>query len=279
MGPKVPKSLADELLKVKDEHQALLIQLDKDKNESEAALSEVFRSRVDYRNKEEESLSEIQKLKAEISGFSPKLEGAEKEITNKADELDNLQDDYSRAREPIEVLNEQMKPLQDKLRLIEDEKSQLEEELALAKREAEEVESNFNLLSNRRNQISENFELEHNRLLEGIKKPAHIYYSESKEIQVANRAPSGKGIFINKGYNAGFRDQMEFISRNLSTSSDRSFRLKAKLVQKNFSFLEFQGEEQLNDPSFAREGETLQITRSGKSDLIEDLDQNKSSQK
>ena len=89
------------------------------------------------------------------------------------------------------------------------------------------------------------------RLLQGIK-PFHLYYGDSKEIEIASRAPSGKGIFVNIGYEGGFREDMEFITNNINASSSLSFRLKADLVQKDFSFLEFLNPIQVKDSSLHR---------------------------
>ena len=66
-------SLKSDLEKITNEHDQLLIQLELDKNESDKELSIVFRSRVDFRNKEEEQESKISKLKQEVDGVSKKL--------------------------------------------------------------------------------------------------------------------------------------------------------------------------------------------------------------
>ena len=66
------------------------------------------------------------------------------------------------------------------------------------------------------------------RLLQGIKKPFHLYYGDSKEIEIASRAPSGKGIFVNIGYEGGFREDMEFITNNINASSSLSFRTQSR---------------------------------------------------
>jgi hypothetical protein len=149
--------------------------------------------------------------------------------------------------------------------LIEEEISTLTQSLAKVKSETEQVESNFKTLEVRRNVATENFEEEKSRLMNGIKKPYHFYYSENKNILVSNRAPSGKGIFINDGYEEGFRENMEFITKNENASSTLPFRLKATLVQKNFSFLEFLSPLQMKDSSFASQGQNLRLTRSGES--------------
>ena len=262
-GPNASNSLSLDLELVQKKHAELTLQLDLDKNESNLALSALYRSRVDYRDKEEETLSKIKDLQGEVDGFTPRLATIEKEIKEKSDELSKLDQEISSAREPIDKIVMQIQPIEEKKKIIEKEKLKLQETLSLVAQEAEQIENKFNSLEVKRNLASDSFEEERSRLMKGIKKPHHLYYAVDKEIVVANRAPSGKGIFINNGYIDGFRDNMEFITRNENATSNLSFRLKATLVQKNFSFLKFMDQLQVKDSSFASEGQTLIVTRSG----------------
>jgi len=263
LGPNASNSLSLDLELVQKKHAELTLQLDLDKNESNLALSALYRSRVDYRDKEEETLSKIKDLQGEVDGFTPRLATIEKEIKEKSDELSKLDQEISSAREPIDKIVMQIQPIEEKKKIIEKEKLKLQETLSLVAQEAEQIENKFNSLEVKRNLASDSFEEERSRLMKGIKKPHHLYYAVDKEIVVANRAPSGKGIFINNGYIDGFRDNMEFVTRNENATSNLSFRLKATLVQKNFSFLKFMDQLQVKDSSFASEGQTLIVTRSG----------------
>ena len=263
LGPNASNSLSQDLELVQKKHASLSLQLDLDKNKSNLALSALYRSRVDYRDKEEETLSKIKDLQGEVDGFTPRLATIEKEIKEKSDELSKLDQEISTAREPIDKIVMQIQPIEEKKKIIEKEKLKLQETLSLVAKEAEQIENKFNSLEVKRNLASDSFEEERSRLMKGIKKPHHLYYAVDKEIVVANRAPSGKGIFINNGYIDGFRDNMEFITRNENATSNLSFRLKATLVQKNFSFLKFMDQLQVKDSSFASEGQTLIVTRSG----------------
>ena len=275
LGPNASNSLSLDLELVQKKHAELTLQLDLDKNESNLALSALYRSRVDYRDKEEETLSKIKDLQGEVDGFTPRLATIEKEIKEKSDELSKLDQEISSAREPIDKIVMQIQPIEEKKKIIEKEKLKLQETLSLVAQEAEQIENKFNSLEVKRNLASDSFEEERSRLMKGIKKPHHLYYAVDKEIVVANRAPSGKGIFINNGYIDGFRDNMEFITRNENATSNLSFRLKATLVQKNFSFLKFMDQLQVKDSSFASEGQTLIVTRSGQiSEERNQVDQN-----
>ena len=264
-GPEASTSLNKDLSDAEIRYNRLIVELESDKNESDLALSVLYRSRVEFRDKEEGFLSNIQNLEAEISGFTPKLSDLDKEISSKSEELADLDKTLASASKPIEDLKEKRLPLDDKKKSIEEELTSLTQSLAKVKSETEKVESNFKTLEERRNAAKENFEEEKNRLMDGIKKPYHLYYSENKNILVSNRAPSGKGIFINYGYEEGFRENMEFITKNENATSTLPFRLKATLVQKNFSFLEFLSPIQIKDSSFASNGQNLMLTRSGES--------------
>ena len=258
-----PSSLKQNLENATREHDDLVVQLDADKNESEKELSLVFRSRVDFRNKEEEQVSKIGNLQLEIDGVTRKLEDLKKKNKEKGEELIATEEKVSTARVPLDEIGKQSIPLEEKKKLLEEEKIKVSENLALVKSNADKVQSRFEFLENTRNQSIDNFMEEQERMMEVIKKPFHIYYGEKRGVEVANRAPSGKGFFINEGYEDGFRENMEFLTKNENASSILPFRLKATLVQKNFSFLEFVSEEQADDPSYAAVGQLLNLERSG----------------
>jgi len=271
VGPKPSNSLTQELELTQSKYGELTLQLELDKNESDLALSTLYRARVEYRDKEEEALSKINSLKSEVDGFGPRLSSIEKEIEAKSDELSKLEQKLSSAREPITEISLQIKPIEQERKLLEEEKTKLMQTLSLVTGEASQIESSFENLEIKRNVATGNFIKERNRLMDGIKKPHHIYYAENKEVVVANRAPSGKGIFINNGYEDGLRENMEFITRNENATSNLSFRLKVTLVQKTFSFLEFMDELQIKDSSFASVGQNLSLIRSG--EFKEETDQ------
>ena len=258
-----PTSLKQNLENATREHDELVVQLDSDKNESEKELSIVFRSRVDFRNKEEEQVSKIGNLELEIDGVTRKLADLKKKNKAKNEELIVTEEKVSTARVPLDEIAKQSLPLEEKKKLLEEEKIKVSQNLALVKSNADKVQSKFELLENTRNLSVDNFMEEQERMMEVIKKPFHIYYGDKRGVEVANRAPSGKGFFINEGYENGFRENMEFLTKNENASSILPFRLKATLVQKNFSFLEFVSEEQVSDPSYAVVGQLLTIERSG----------------
>ena len=258
-----PTSLKVKLEKATQEHDALVVQLEVDKNESDKELSLVFRSRVDLRNKEEEQISKIENLQLEVDGVTRKIDDLKKKNKSKEEELKAMEEKVSTARAPLEKIGDQSQPLEENKKILEEEKIKVSQKLALAKSDADKVQSSFEFLENTRNLLTDNFIEEQERMMEVIKKPFHIYYGEKRGVEVANRAPSGKGFFINEGYEDGFRENMEFLTKNENASSNLPFRLKATLVQKNFSFLEFGSEEQASDPSYAAVGQLLNLERSG----------------
>ena len=264
-GPVKVNSLPNELADAEKNHDELLFQLESDKNKSDLALSKLYRTRVDFRDKDESFLSEIKSLKSEIIGFEAKLVEVEEELLSKVKELSVLEQKLAVASEPMNDIVDNKAPLIEQKKMLEDKREELTKSLASAKNKADEIEQSFEILEAKRNLAKANFEEERLRLMEGIKRPFHLYYLDEKEITVANRAPSGKGFFINKGYEDGFREKMEFISTNINASSTLPFRLKPTLVQRNFTFLEFTDLEQQNDSSLIKKNEIITIIRSGES--------------
>ena len=262
-GPRASTSLNEDLQQLKRKHENLVVEMETDKNESDLILSGLYRARTDFRDNEEEFLSDIKSLESEINGFAPKLADFEKGIIAKTDELSSLDEKLLAVRKPIKEINEQKIPLNEKKISIDEKIIDLKKTLASVKGESDQVSNDLKALEIKRKAASESFEEELNRYMEGIKTPFHIYYTQDKDVVVANRAPSGKGIFINQGYNDGFREGMEFITKNENASSEVSFRLKSTLVQKTFSFLEFEESLQVKDSSFASPGQNLNLIRSG----------------
>ena len=86
-GPDASTSLNKDLEDKKIKYNKLLIELESDKNESDLALSGLYRARVEFRDKEEGFLSKIQNLEAEISGSVSKLSGLEEEISLKSEHM------------------------------------------------------------------------------------------------------------------------------------------------------------------------------------------------
>ena len=265
VGPVKVNTITDELEVAEGNYDELLFQLESDKNKSDLALSKLYRARVDFRDKGESVSSEIKSLKSEITGFEAKLVEVEADLISKDKELSVLEEKLVVASEPMKQIVDSKVPLKEKKILLEDKREELTKSLENAKNEANEIEKSFNILESKRNLAIANFEEERARLMGGIKKPFHLYYLDEKEITVANIAPSGKGFFINKGYDDGFREKMEFISRKKNASSGLPFKLKTTLVQRNFTFLEFIDLEKVNDSSFVKNNEIINITRSGES--------------
>ena len=264
-GPVKVNSLPNELADAEKNHDELLFQLESDKNKSDLALSKLYRTRVDFREEGESVSSEIKSLKSEITGFEAKVVEVESDLLSKDKELSVLEEKLVVASEPMKQIVDSKVPLNEKKKLLEDKREELIKSLENAKIEADEIEKSFNILEAKRNFAMANFEEERARLMEGIKKPFHLYYLDEKEITVANIAPSGKGFFINKGYEDGFRERMEFISIKENDSSALPFKLKTTLVQRNFTFLEFIDLEKVNDSSFVKNNEIINIIRSGES--------------
>ena len=198
IGDSGPSSLKSDLEKITNEHDQLLIQLELDKNESDKELSIVFRSRVDFRNKEEEQESKISKLKQEVDGVSKKIADLNKKNEIKETELKSVKEKLSNASVPIVEIENKSRPLLEKKKKLEEEILELNKNLASIKSETDKVQSKFKSLENLRNLAKDNFKEEQDRLMEVIKKPYNIYFGDSVSIEVVTEHHQEKAFLLTK---------------------------------------------------------------------------------
>ena len=83
-------------------------------------------------------------------------------------------------------------------------------------------------------------------------------------MNVRNKVPSGKGIFIDAGYEDGLRDGMEFLVERMNDQNALPFRARLGLVQDRYSYLEFlHTDDTPSAPPSLEQEERILLTRSG----------------
>ena len=101
------------------------------------------------------------------------------------------------------------------------------------------MQAELSALKKKRDIAEESYQNRRKTLLEDVQVPPHIYYGDQIEVSVDNVAPSGKGIFISKGHEDGFRDSMKFLA-TVSTEIEKNISYsKQWLSKKIFLFLNF----------------------------------------
>ena len=257
----------------------LQLQLELDKNSSVKEESDLSRSAQEYSAKIEEVTAESENLNNEMDGLALQTDEVDSEVSEKNKELEELKEALTKARLPLEEIERQGKPLIEKESADKATIKNLEAELLAQKQKADSVSAELALLQVKRRNAEESFDSEKERLSVDVKKPYHLYFADKKEVLVRNKVPSGKGIFIDAGYEAGFRDGMEFLGERMNDQTALPFRCQIGLVQDRYSYLEFvYPKDTDHSPPSLEQDEKILLTRSGKTNPSEGLVDSNSTQ-
>jgi hypothetical protein len=119
-------------------------------------------------------------------------------------------------------------------------------------------------LRTRREVAQRSYQEEKERLLSEIERPPHHYYGDELGIDILSVSPSGAGIFTVDGIKSGFRDGFTYLAYE-QNEPDQHFYLKASLVQKELTFLEFDHDYREKAISSIRPDQKLFLIRTGDS--------------
>lgn len=270
LSPSSSNFLVVEIQAAEQELANLHLQFEEDKNSSEKEEFELSRLVQEYNAKMEESTAESDTLNNEINGLAPQADELDSEVSEKTKELESLVEALFKARLPLEEIELQGQPLLEKEDADKATIKNLEAELLAQKQKADSVSAELAVLETKRRISEESFNSDRERLSVDVKKPYHLHFADKKAVLVRNKVPSGKGIFIDAGYDAGFRDGMEFLGERMNDQTALPFRCQIGLVQDSYSYLKFvyPEESDLSPPSL-EEDERILLTRSGKINLSE----------
>ena len=115
---------------------------------------------------------------------------------------------------------------------------EIEEQNKKVKSMRDQLDAELSALRTRRDVAQRSYQEEKERLLSEIERPPYHYFGDELEINVLSVSPSGAGIFIEDGIKSGFRDEFKYLAYE-QNEPDQHFYLKASLVQKELTFLEF----------------------------------------
>ena len=264
LSPSSSSSVSSKIQAAEQELTDLQLQLEVDKNSSEKEEFELSRSAQEYSAKIEDATAQSEKLSGEIAGLASRAEQLDSEISEKSKELEVLKEALGKARSPLDEIEEQSRPLVEKENADKATLKNLEAELLAQKQKADAVSGELAVLQQRRSKAFENFNSAKERLSVDVKKPYHLHFAQKKEVNVRNKVPSGKGIFIDAGYEDGLRDGMEFLVERMNDQNALPFRARLGLVQDRYSYLEFlHTDDTPSAPPSLEQEERILLTRSG----------------
>jgi len=279
LSPGSSSSIVVKIQAAEQELTDLQLQLEADKNSSVKEESDLSRSAQEYSAKIEEATAESETLNNEINGLASQTDELDSEISERSKELESLEEALTKARLPLEEIERQGKPLIEKESADKATIESLEAELLAQKQKADSISAELALLQVKRRNAEENFNSSKERLSVDVKKPYHLHFADKKEVLVRNKVPSGKGIFIDAGYEAGFRDGMEFLGERTNDQTALPFRCQIGLVQDRYSYLEFvYPEDTDHSPPSLEQDEKILLTRSGELNLSVELVDSNSTQ-
>ena len=193
-----------------DEHNATL-QLELDKNKSEKLITALYRERSKMRAEIEELETVTENFKNDIELMDPLYKKIVDEKSAVDDELKEVLNQIKESEAPLNLLEDANKPIFENYKSLVEDQKKLEEKLGELKKSADSLSGDLGALSRERNTAQSNFDSKRTEVLLEVKHPGHLYFGDQMEVMVSSKAPSGKGLFIDKGEEAGIREGMTFM--------------------------------------------------------------------
>ncbi len=258
-------SLEESLSKAIKNEQNSSLQLEIDKNKSEALITDLYRERSKMRQNIEDLENNIEKLGKDIELIEPLMEKIKGETKIIDDELSLISAELKQSEIPLEsILKENETVFQRHTDLLELRRKSLEK-LESLRKQADSLVGDLTALSRERQVAQSNFSSKREEILLELKHPGHLYYGDETEVSVSSKAPSGKGVFIDQGRENGFRENMLFTVKKSPSPEEIPLVLRSAIVEDEFSFLELIELGSSSKSLNMEDGEKLFLIRTGDS--------------
>lgn len=239
-------------------------ELESDQNESSKLLNGLFRQRGDLRMKARDLVSSTETLVQEIDFLTTKTPELEEKSAVFEVDLGKLKKELIEQQKKIDTRNAEFGPTLQKVESLNAELEKLQGSLAEKTKEKNSLSTEIAALETKRRVAEESFVERKKNLLSDIQKPPFIYYGDEVEVTIENISPSGNGIFISSGKEAGFRESMVFLASLGSGSNRKIFFMNTSLVQDNLTFLELMDPDKNVENNLFDDFEKVLLSRSGK---------------
>jgi uncharacterized coiled-coil protein SlyX len=239
-------------------------ELESDQNESSKLLNGLFRQRGDLRMKARDLVSSTETLVQEIDFLTTKPPELEEKSAAFEVDLGKLKKELVEQQKKIDTRNAEFGPTLQKVESLNAELEKLQGSLAEKTKEKNSLSTEIAALETKRRVAEESFVERKKNLLSDIQKPPFIYYGDEVEVTIENISPSGNGIFISSGKEAGFRESMVFLASLGSGSNRKIFFMNTSLVQDNLTFLELMDPDKNVENNLFDDFEKVLLSRSGK---------------
>ncbi len=184
-------------------------------------------------------------------------------------ELEPVRKELAEQTERTSEKRKQGDPIRLEVEKARSELKEIEEQNKKVKSMRDQLDAELSALRTRREVAQRSYQEEKDRLLSEIERPPYHYFGDELEIDVLSVSPSGAGIFIEDGIKSGFRDDFKYLAYE-QNEPDQYFYLKASLVQKELTFLEFDHDYREKASSSIRPDQKLFLIRTGDSNTTID---------
>ena len=243
---------------------AAKLELESDQNKSTDLINGMFRARGKLRLEIEETLANAEKLKEEAENILLKESDLSAKNAKLLKELEVVRKELAEQEQKTQQRREQGNPLRLEVEQARSDLQEIEEQNKKVKSNHDQLDAEFSALRTRREVAQRSYQEEKDRLLSEIERPPFHYYGDEHEVDVLSVSPSGSGLFIGDGIKSGFRDDFKYLAYEQS-EPDQYFYLKASLVQKNLTFLEFDRNYREKASASIRSDQKLFLIRTGDS--------------
>ena len=243
---------------------AAKLELESDQNKSTDLINGMFRARGKLRLEIEEALANAEKLKEEAEIILFKESDLSAKNAKLLKELEVVRKELAEQEQKTQQRREQGNPLRLEVEQARLDLQEIEEQNKKVKSNRDQLDAEFSALRTRREVAQRSYQEEKDRLLSEIERPPFHYYGDEHEVDVLSVSPSGSGLFIEDGIKSGFRDDFKYLAYEQS-EPDQYFYLKASLVQKNLTFLEFDRNYREKASASIRSDQKLFLIRTGDS--------------
>ena len=243
---------------------AAKLELESDQNKSTDLINGMFRARGKLRLEIEEALANAEKLKEEAEIILFKESDLSAKNAKLLKELEVVRKELAEQEQKTQQRREQGNPLRLEVEQARSDLQEIEEQNKKVKSNHDQLDAEFSALRTRREVAQRSYQEEKDRLLSEIERPPFHYYGDEHEVDVLSVSPSGSGLFIEDGIKSGFRDDFKYLAYEQS-EPDQYFYLKASLVQKNLTFLEFDRNYREKVSASIRSDQKLFLIRTGDS--------------
>ena len=243
---------------------AAKLELESDQNKSNDLINGMFRARGKLRLEIEEALANAEKLKEEAEIILLKESDLSAKNAKLLKELEVVRKELAEQEQKTQQRREQGNPLRLEVEQARSDLQEIEEQNKKVKSNRDQLDAEFSALRTRREVAQRSYQEEKDRLLSEIERPPFHYYGDEHEVDVLSVSPSGSGLFIEDGIKSGFRDDFKYLAYEQS-EPDQYFYLKASLVQKNLTFLEFDRNYREKASASIRSDQKLFLIRTGDS--------------